>query len=598
MGTQPRPPDPPRPASQDRLDSWKEIAAHLKRDVRTVQRWEDNEGLPIHRHQHSRQGSVYAYTSELNDWWQARRPEVDNGSPGTDVELVAETSSFKYPHWMIKGATAAAGVVVLLSVVLWTFVRARTYKAMSPDRPAEVALAVLPFESISQDNDENFLADGLSDDVTTDLGRFGKFSVISRTSTLRFKGVHKPLQEIAQQLGATMVVEGTIVRSGERVRITAQLIDAKTDRHLWAGRYERAYVDLLSLEDDVASTVATEIRDVLQPGRHDPLAPAGRVDAEARANYLKGRYYWNQRNEDGLKIAIQYFNHAIEREPDYAPAYVGLADSYNLLSVWGAMPPRETFPKARETAEKAIQLDPSSAQAYTSLAFVTYRFYWDWDAAERDFQEAVKLDPNYSTAHQWYGEFLADMARFDQGLDELKRARALDPLSLIAGSDLAVGLFRAHQEDGAIAEVQEILAMEPNYVPAHLYLGSFYEGAKRYAQAEAEFSKFAELTGEDGNLLGLRARMYAAAGEKEKARRIVDDLLSRSREGRYGYFQIAVLYAGIGEKELALAALQRAYDEHSWWMVTSKVEPAFDSIRSEPRFQHIMKQVGLDGRPN
>ena len=549
MGTQPTSYDPRKPASPEQLDSWKEIAAYLKRDIRTVQRWEEKEDLPIHRHHHSRQGSVYAFRSELDGWLKTRNPSTETEDPPRDAEL----RFLKHIKW-VKIAIPIAGLLVSLSVALWMFLRDQTRTGESPNGFATAGLAVLPFESISQDTDENFLADGISDDLTTDLGRFGRFPVISRTSTMRFKGSHKPLREIAQELGATTVVEGTIVRSGERVRITVQLIDATTDRHLWAGRYERAYVDLLSLEDDVASTIAAEIRDQLLPGQHGSLAAASRVDTQARADYLKGRYYWNQRNEEDLKTAIQYFHHAIEREPDYASAYASLADSYNLLSVWGALSPRETFPKAREAAEKAIQLDPSSAQAHTSLAFVTYRFYWDWEAAEREFQQAIKLDPNYSTAHQWYGEFFADMGRFDQGLVELKRARTLDPLSLIAGCDLAVGLFRAHNEDQAVSEIQKILAMEPNYVPAHLYLGSFYEGAKRYPQAETEFAKFAELTGENGSLLGLRARMYAAAGEKERARIIVDDLLRQSREGRYGYFQIAVLYAGIGEKEPALAA--------------------------------------------
>lgn len=592
MAAQP-PKAPPREARphSDRLDSWKAIAAYLERDLRTVQRWEEKEGLPVHRHLHSRQGSIYAYKKELDDWWAERKPP-ESPPRSSASQATAPASAKSASDSRGAGIYALAAVAILLAAggtgfLLWQRARQREIEV-----GVKGGLAVLPFEVPSTDLKDEVIAAGLTDDIITDLGRAGQFPVVSRTSTMQFAGRHQPLPQIAQRLHVGLVIEGMVVRSGDRVRVTAQLIDAMDDRHLWAASYERDYTQVLTLEDDIAGEVADAVSEALV-GTVPERSTAAPVNSAARMDYLMGRFFWNKRDEPSLKKAINYFDRAVAEDPNYGAAYSGLADCYNLLSVWGSLTASESFPEARKYALKAIQLNPESAEAYTSLAFETYRYGWNFREAERDFQKAISLNPNYVTAHQWYGEFLSDIMRSDQGIAELRKAEQLNPLSAIVGSDLAVALIHAGRYQQAVAELQRILTFAPSFVPAHLYMVTAYRLAGQIHDADEEYSEYVRLTGDSEGPVEYRIDREWTSGRKRQALADLESVLRELKEGRIGDYQMAVIYLDIGNKKEAFACLNRAYQEHSWWLVTMEVDPGLAPLHNDPRFEDLVRRVGL-----
>jgi len=319
------------------------------------------------------------------------------------------------------------------------------------------------------------------------------------------------------------------------------------------------------------------------------------VNPEARAAYLTGRFFWNKRDEPGLKKAIEYFNQSIAKDPQYAPAYSGLADCYTLLSVWGSLSSRESFPKAKAAALKALELDPASAEAYTSLAVVTARWDWNFSAAEQYFQKAIQINPNYATAHQWYGEFLGDLARAPQSIAESEKAVELDPLSPMAGCDLSVTYIHARMPEKAVKALERVLTFAPDFEPAHQYLSSAYGATGQIDKAEEEVRREAQLTGDKTGLVMLKIGHDAAEGRTQQARLEAEDLIKHSREGRFGAYELAALYFGIGDKEAGYRELERAYQQHSWLLVNLPVDKNFDSVRKEARFRDLMHRVGLPG---
>ena len=589
---------PPNHPGGDSLDSWKEIAAYLKRDLRTVQRWEQGEGLPVHRHLHGKQGSVYAFRKEIDAWLAGRQPAA-NIAPAaaqqTDEVTAPDSVPITKPSKAGQRSVAiytAAGILAVLLASAGFLAWQKFLRRRSPMTGQSETLAVLPFEDLSAGHREGYVADGLTDDLITDLGRSGQFPIISRTSVMKFKDSREPLAQIAQALHANLIIEGTILRSGDRVRITAQLIDASNDHHVWADRYEANFQNVLTLQDDVAGDIVTAVEEKLT-GNVAARQPPRPVNREARVAYLTGRFYWNKRDEAGLKEAIKYFDQAIAKDSNYAAAYSGLADSYNLLSVWGSLTPNEAFPEARKDALKAIQLDPDSAEAYTSLAFETYRYEWDFSGAEKDFQKAIVLNPNYATAHQWYGEFLGDIRRFDQGIAELRKAQQLDPLSPIVGSDLAACYIHAGRNQEAVAVLREVLARQPDFSVAHAYLSAAYQNEGDYSDSAKEQTLYIRLSGDTEGDPAARIHREWASGKKQQARRDMETFLAGTKEGRFGYVQMAQMYMSVGDKDKAFACLNKAYKEHSWWLVTMEVEHAFDPLRNDPRFQQLEHRVGL-----
>jgi TolB-like protein/DNA-binding winged helix-turn-helix (wHTH) protein len=384
--------------------------------------------------------------------------------PGTEVrdrrdpasKLVMPKRLPLFPAWKIS-----VFVMVLLIACL------AAWKLYFSNRPPAVirSLAVLPLESLSNDASQDYFADGMTDELITDLGQISALRVISRTSVMTYKHARKPLPQIARELNVDAVLEGTVLRSGDQLRITAQLIEAATDKHLWAQSYDGELRNALSLQNKVAKAIADQIRINLNPQEQAALKSVRVVDAEAYESYLKGRYFWNKRTAEGLKAALNYFNQAIAKDPKYAPAYSGLADTYALLADWeyGVMTPKEALPKAKAAAIKALELDSTLGEAHTSLAFCLDVFDWDLDSAGKEYQRAIELNPGYATAHQWYASHLIVLGRNDEAIAEMRKAESLDPLSLIISADLADFLVVAHAYDESIRESRKTIEMDPNF---------------------------------------------------------------------------------------------------------------------------------------
>jgi tetratricopeptide (TPR) repeat protein len=389
------------------------------------------------------------------------------------------------------------------------------------------------------------------------------------------------------------MVEGTVLRSGDQVRITAQLIEASTDKHLWSQSYEGELRDSLALQNRVAGAIADQIRISLTPQEQTALKNAKVVNPEAYESYLKGRYFWNKRTADGFKVALAYFNQAIEEDPKYAQAYSGLADTYVLLGDWeyGVMAPKEAYPKAKAAATRALELDNSLSDAHTSLASLGM-FDWDWQSAGKEFRRAIELNPGYATAHQWYAWHLNLLGRQREAIAEIRKAESLDPLSLIISADTADLLFVARRYDESIQQSRKTLEMDPNFAIAHFELSQTYLQKRMYSEAIAELQRAIELSGGSTTFTSNLAYAYAVSERRNQAVKILNDLTSRSN-GSSDAAEIALIHAGLGEKDQAMAWLEKAFSER--FIPSILLRPGFDPLRSDPRFQNLVHRIGLPG---
>ena len=506
-------------------------------------------------------------------------------SAGPATEPAARKRSSRSLVWKIF--VLVAWLAVLAAWIL---------HSRSHPSPVVLSLAVLPLESLSGDAAQDYFADGMTDELITDLGKISALRVISRTSVMSYKRARKPLPQIARELGVDAVVEGTVLCSGNRVRITAQLIEAPTDKHLWAQSYEGDLRETLALQNQVARAIAEHIRASLTRPEEGGVKNIRAVNPEAYVSYLKGRYFWNKRTSEGLKKSAEYFEEAIEKDPMYAQAYAGLADSYAVLgnSDFAIMSPREAYPRAKAAATKALELDDSLGEAHTSLAFCLGLVEWQWDAAEKEYLRAIVLNPSYATAHQWYALQLSLLRRFDQAITEMKKAESLDPLSLIISADMADVLFAAHRYDESTQQSRKVIEMDPNFAIAHYELGQALAQTKDYDAAIAELQKARDLSGGDTTCIAVLAYAYAASGRADEALKLLDELKSRPNH-RFSYAaQEALIYASLNDKDQAMALLERAYVDRFDALVLRS--PAFDALRSDPRFQHLVQRIGLPQR--
>jgi TolB-like protein/DNA-binding winged helix-turn-helix (wHTH) protein/Flp pilus assembly protein TadD len=405
-----------------------------------------------------------------------------------------------------------------LFVLLVLTVSLASWKLHSTNRPSPPirSLAVLPLESLSTDPSQDYFADGMTDELISALGQISALRVISRTSVMTYKHARKPLPQIARELNVDAVVEGSVLRSGDRVRITAQLIEASADKHLWSQSYEGELRDALTLQNRVAAAIADQIRINLNPQEQAALTDGKAVNPEAYESYLKGRYFWNKRTAEGLKVALAYFNQAIDEDPNYAPAHSGLADTYALLADWeyGVMTPKEALPKAKAAAIKALELDGTLGEAHNSLAFCLDVFDWDLDGAEREFRRALELNPSYATAHQWYASHLVVRGRNDEAIAEMRKAESLDPLSLIISADLADFLIIAGSYDESIRESRKTIELDPNFALAHNQLGQAFLQKQMRDEAIAELQAGVRLSGGSPTIMANLARAYAASNRR------------------------------------------------------------------------------------
>ena len=498
---------------------------------------------------------------------------------------VPPTRALRTRVWIGFGLTLA-----LATSLSWVFYSQRH----SP--PKIRSLAVLPLESLSGDASQDYFADGMTDALISDLGQISALRVISRTSVMTYKRVRRPLREIARELNVEAVVEGTVVRSGERVRITAQLIQVPEERHLWAQSYEGDLQDTLALQNNVARAIAEQIRVTLSRREEAALENSRKVNPEAYDAYLKGRYFWNKRTGEGLKKAVDYFDSAIAADAGYANAFSGLADSYALMGDWeyGILSPRDAFPKAKAAATKALALDPNLSEAHTSLAFILDLYDWSWASAEEEYKRALALNPGYATAHHWYAWHLMVMGRNGEGIAELRKAESLDPLSLIISADIADALCIAHRYDESVEQSQKTIAMDPYFAVAHYQLGQALEQKHRHDEAIAEFRRAIELAGGNTTFESNLANAYAVSGRKEAAKKIAKDLEGRQSQSSSTAANIALIYVGLGDNTEAMAWLDKAYQAR--FNPSILLRPVFDPLRSDARFQDLLHRIGLPSR--
>ena len=466
-----------------------------------------------------------------------------------------------------------------------------------PDPNAIRSLAVLPLENLSRDPEQEYFADGMAEALTTELAQISALKVISHTSVVQYKGTKKPLPQIAKELGVDAVVEGAVQRSGDKVAITVQLIHAPSDRHLWAKSYERGLHDVLGLQSEVAQAIADEIKAKLTPPEKVRLASARSINSEAYENYLRGRFLLSTQDESDARKGMTYFQRAIQKDPNYALAYAGLAESYITLGQpWnGALSPQEALPQAKAAATKALGIDDTLGEAQLALARVSQLYDWDWPAAEKEYTRALELNPNDAMAHGWYGEYLLATARYEEAIVQLRQAVALDPLSSNHAAGLGFVLYLARRYDQGIREFQKALELEPDMIYAHQGLGWVYEQKKMYREAIAEQEKAVNLTNRDGFAVANLGRVLGDAGRKLEAKKLLEELQERSKH-RYHYISpclIAVVQIGLGERDQAIASLEQGYTSRDQWMLYLKVDPHMDDLRSDPRFQDLLRRVGL-----
>jgi TolB-like protein/Tfp pilus assembly protein PilF len=454
------------------------------------------------------------------------------------------------------------------------------------------SIAVLPFDNLSRDPDNAYFAEGVQDEILTRLAKVADLKVISRTSTQKYKSAPDNLREIAKQLWVFNILEGSVQRAADQVRVTVQLINAATDAHLWAETYDRKLTDIFAVESDIAKTIADTLQAKLTGLEKRAIAAQPTDDTEAHEFYLRGRYFWNKRTGPDLRRAIDYFKQAIGKDPNFALAYAGLADSYVLLSAYSAGSPQESLPSAKAAAKKAVELDDTLAEAHTSLGQILLFYDLDFANSTKEFERAITLNPNYATAHHWYGSGPPlSLGEFDRAIAELQRARQLDPLSLIINADLGVGLYTARRYDEAIAQLRKTIEMDPRFYFAHWNLGVALELKGELRDALSEYKKAAELD-DDPVVLGLIAHAYGKLGERDKALRLLTQLqqLAAHRYVPFGTF--AGIYLALGEKDKAIDYLERAFRERGGPEISGlKVDPFLDPLRGDPRFEALVQKV-------
>ncbi len=505
--------------------------------------------------------------------------------PVAEVKKTARWSQFlTFPRVM-------AGVLLAIATV--GFIIALRERRPTHTGSGQIrSLVVLPLANLSGDPDEEYFVEGMADALRQHLEVISALRVVSRTSSMYYRGSSKPLPEIARQLNADAVVEGSVLRSGNRVRINVELIQTASDTHVWGGSYDRDLKDIFVLQSEVAQKIADEIRANLSLPDRARLARRHTANPDAYLAYSKGRFFWNRRTEVDLKKAIGYFQQAIEKDPNYALAYDGLADCWLPLGWYAYMAPSETFPYAKAAVTKALALDDSLAEAHTSLAFVTLYYERDWAGAEREFRRGIELNPNYANGHHWYAEFLSLEGRHAEAIAESERARELDPLSNIINTWVGSRYFFARQYDKAIEQYRNAMEMDPGFVPVHLVLGEALEQKHMYQEAITELEKAVSLSGGSPVYVASLAHAYGVAGRRGQARKLFDELSNLSKTRFVSSYDLALASLGIGETDRTFALLSRAVEERSPRVAFLGVDPRFDGLRSDARFKELMIRIG------
>jgi DNA-binding winged helix-turn-helix (wHTH) protein/TolB-like protein/Tfp pilus assembly protein PilF len=539
----------------------------------------------------------YRFVGDINEAWDGSR---SNGPAEVTTEPSAETvshqdnsnstpvvsipaapsriASFKRSRWF----AVVAGVVVIAIVGLVYFTSAGT--GSTGNTEAIPSIAVLPFVDESADPDAQYINDKIAESLINSLSKLPQLRVVPRSVVAEYKGREIDPRKVGQELNVRAVVTGKMRRHGDIISIQADLIDVENVAQLWGQHYDHKLSDVLLVQDDISRDIFENLRLKLNVDEKNQL--------KAYGLYLKGRNAWNKRTGDALLQAIEYFNQALEIDPNNSAAHAGLADCYNMLVVYGRLEPKDGFPKAKQAALKALEMDEGSAEAHTSLAFINFRWDWDRAATEREFQAAIKLKPAYAPAHQWYSSYLVAVERFDEAIAEAKRTQELEPLSFVASSHLGWIYYLSGKNDEAIEQCKKILELDPSSFPARRYLGLAYEAKRMYGEAITEFQTGVKLSGSP-LMLALLGHAYAAAGRRPEAQRVLTDLQQLQDQRYVSPYTVAAIYAGLGDKDQAFKWLDTAVEERDIWLMNLKVDPVFAKLRSERKFTDILARIRL-----
>jgi TolB-like protein/Tfp pilus assembly protein PilF len=594
-----------------RLDSWKAIADYLGRDVRSVQRWESERGLPVHRIPGAKGGGVFAYTAEIEAWLHPTppsgptpsEPDIANSPPpgeglppGPDLESSVDPSPATSGSRK-KAIFAFAISLILAATIVGSYLLITKHPPTAAPKPVRTRpmLAVLPFANLSGDPSQDYFADGLTEELITEVGRLdpAELGVIARTSSMRYKHTNKDAAEIGRELKVDYILEGSVRREKGVTRISAQLIQVQDQSHLWAQSYQQNAEHVLDVQRAVAAAVADKIRIRLLASQKIERPEGASTLPEAYDNYLEGLYFSNQRNLPELFKAVNFFNRAIRIDPSYAAAYAGLAQCYTLLAIDAVQNPDEMKRKAKAAAERAVALDDASARAHVILAGTKVFFDFDWKGAQSHFQRALALNPNDALAHHWYANlYLAPEGRLQEAIAEMKVAQQLDPLSLIINTDLGYSYYLAGEDDNAQTQFRNVLQMDPEFVPAHYDLSKLYLKRRMYDAAVKEIALDLQYSGQAQRVPALQ-QTYSKSGYGGVVQLIV---ASNDRQGggvRPSPLGVAQAYLFLGDTQRALSALEYAYAEHEPGIIYLKADPAWNELRPNPRFQALERHAGL-----
>ena len=492
--------------------------------------------------------------------------------------------------WVFVGLASLALVSILSLREFWSWRGSRVPAVFQ----RKTVLAVLPFDNLSRDPDQEFFSEGLTEEMIAQLGKLNRdrLKVVARSSVAKYKGSTLAAREIGKELNADYLVQGSIRRSSDRIRITVQLIKARDQIDVWTESYDRELKDVLAVQDSVVRSIASEIHIALTEEQKERLATPRQISPEAYEAYLKGRYYWNKRTGESMQKAEQYFEQAIDRDPTYASAYSGLADCNSGLTWHGFKSPAEALPKAYAAARKALEINPESAEAHASLG-LAMTHSWDWTGAEAEFRRALQLDPQYANAHHWYGDYLSIRGRNGEALAEAKHALELDPLNLMISTWVGLRYYMARDYSRAIDQNRNSVELDPNFAAAHLLLGEDYRGAGLHSEAVNELKKAASLSGDSPLYTAQVAVALAVEGRSGEALRIAHELEAISRKRYVSPYGLAQIYAALNKNEDTFKWLQAAYEDHAVWMGYLAVDPIFDRYRSDERFKDLLRRVGL-----
>ena len=496
--------------------------------------------------------------------------------------------------WFTAAAVSVLGIACLVAFLKWP----RAPLTPQPAAPAaRIMVAVLPFKNLTGDDTQDYFSDGLTEEMIAQLGRLDpkELGVIARTSVMHYQHSSEKVDQIGSELDVQYVLEGSVRRDSQKVRINAELIEVDGQRQLWAQQYDRELTNLLVVQAEIAREISDSIQQTLGSPQHSEPIRTPTLTPQAYQAYdlcLKGLYFWNKRTGQGLQQAIVYFQQAIAIDPNYAPAFAGLSNTYALMPGYMLAPAAEYMPKAREAAVRALQTDDELPEAHVALALILENYDWDWNSAEKEYRRAIELNPNYATAHHWYAEFLTWQGRFDEALRESESARRLDPLSLIIAADRGAILYFARQYDRSIEQFQSVLEMDPSFGRAHLGIDAYMQ-LGRFDEARAKVEEWRRLSGDGTNIRSRLVYIYGRTGQKDKARAELRKLEAMNAARPQDPVAMAVAYIGIGNNEAALSSLEKAYAERSNLLTALNVEPVYDPLRQDARFQELLRRVGF-----